>query len=141
MNEVLALIFILIGAFFMLIGSVGLVRLPDLYTRMSATAKTSTIGVSFFMLATAVFFDDMGVTGRSVAIIIFIFLTTPVSSHLLARAAYLDGVRLWERSIRDDLKGKYHMQTRELEGREGTIVTEDIPAAKSPPDEEIPDPE
>lgn len=133
MTEILAIVFALLGVFFMIVGSFGLVRLPDLYTRMSATAKTSTIGVSMFMLATAVYFEDTGVTGRVLAVIVFIFLTSPISSHLIARAGYLDGVKLWEGSVRDDLAGRYDLVTRELSSKEMAFADEQVPSAEPPP--------
>lgn len=102
------------GASFMLLATVGLLRLPDLFTRMHAATKTATLGVSCTLLAVAVHFGELGITTRAVLIIVFFFLTAPVAAHLIARAAYSVGVPLWERSVIDELRGRYDLQTGEL---------------------------
>ncbi len=114
-NEIIALILMLVGTFFMLLAGLGLLRMPDLYLRMSAATKASTLGVGFILLAAAVYFDSLGATSRAVATIFFIFLTAPVAAHRIGRAAYFDGVDLWRGTQRDDLRGQYDPQTHALE--------------------------
>ncbi len=105
--DVLVLITLLIGVAFMTIGALGLVRLPDLYTRMSASTKASTLGSAFLLISFALHFNELGVSMRALVVIVFLFLTTPVAAHLIGRAAYLNGVQLWEESIVNELAGYY----------------------------------
>ena len=102
------------GAIFMLLATIGLLRLPDLFTRMHAATKTATLGVSCMLLAVAVYFGELGITTRAVLIIVFFFLTAPVAAHFIARAAYCVGVPLWEQSVIDELRGRYDLCTHVL---------------------------
>lgn len=95
---------ILIGSGFALTASIGLLRLPDLYTRMHAASKAGTLGSCAVLLALAVHADDPAISLRALAGIVFFLLTVPISSHLLARAAHGAGHPLWRNSERDDLK-------------------------------------
>jgi multicomponent Na+:H+ antiporter subunit G len=81
-----------IGSLFMLLAAVGVLRLPDLFTRMQASTKSSTLGVACILLAVAVHFGRLGVTTQAVLVVAFFFLTTPVAAHMIARAAYVSGV-------------------------------------------------
>lgn len=92
-----------IGALFAVIAAVGILRMPDFYMRISATTKASTLGATFILAATALYFDDAAVSGKIVAIIAFVILTTPVAAHMIGRAAHRSGVPLWKESVRDDL--------------------------------------
>ena len=104
-----------LGAFLMFLAGVGLLRLPDIFLRMSAATKASTLGAGFILLAAALYFEDLGTTSRAIATIFFLLLTGPVAAHRIARAAYFDGSPLWEGTVRDDLQGHYDQQTHELE--------------------------
>lgn len=86
-------VIMLIGAAFALIAAIGLLRLPDLYTRTHAASKAGTLGSGLLLLALAVFSQELGVVTRAIAAIVFFLLTAPISSHLLARSAYLVGYR------------------------------------------------
>jgi multicomponent Na+:H+ antiporter subunit G len=88
--------------------------MPDLYTRMSATTKASTLGVGLILLGTAIFYQNIGIVVRAITIIVFLFLTTPVAAHIIGRAAYFDNVPLWKETKTDELKGKYNENTHEL---------------------------
>jgi multicomponent Na+:H+ antiporter subunit G len=94
------------GSFFSLVASVGLLRMPDLFMRLSATTKAATLGIALVLAAVAVHFDHPGVTGLVVAITVFVILTAPVAAHMIARAAYFNRVPLWRGSIYDDLRDK-----------------------------------
>lgn len=95
------------GAAFMLLAALGVIRMPDLFTRLQATTKASTLGVVCLLSAVAIHFDDVAITTRSAMIVGFVFLTAPVSAHVIARAAYLAGVALWHGSVIDELAGRY----------------------------------
>jgi multicomponent Na+:H+ antiporter subunit G len=108
--------FFILGSFLMFLAGLGLLRLPDVFLRMSAATKASTLGAGFILLAAALYFEDLGTTSRTIATVFFLLLTGPVAAHRIARAAYFDGVHLWEGTIRDDLYGHYDQKTHELEG-------------------------
>lgn len=103
MREVAVAVLLGVGTFFAVVAAIGVVRLPDLYMRLSATTKASTLGVTFLLGGAALHFGDAAVTGKAAAIIVFVMLTAPVAAHMLGRAAYFSGEPLWERSVRDDL--------------------------------------
>lgn len=93
----------LIGAAFTLVASIGLLRLPDLYSRMHAASKAGTLGSGVLLLGLALFAQDDAIVTRALAAIVFLLLTAPLSAHLLAKAAYAVGYRLWEGSVHDEL--------------------------------------
>ncbi len=99
-----ALLFI--GAVFTLLGAVGMLRMPDLLTRLQASTKAGTLGVGFILLAEVVHFGSLGVAVRILLIIAFLFLTAPVAAHMIARAAYYRRVPLWQGVRLDELRGR-----------------------------------
>lgn len=102
MTEIISGVFILAGTIFILLSALGIIRMPDLYTRMSATTKASTLGIGLVLTGTVLFWQDAAITFRAAAIIIFLFLTAPVAAHIIGREAWYRGVKLWKR----DGKGK-----------------------------------
>jgi CPA2 family monovalent cation:H+ antiporter-2 len=104
----------IIGAAFMLLAGAGVVRMPDLFMRMQAATKATTLGMSCIALAVAVHFGELGVTTRALAAIFFVCLTAPVAAHMIARASYFVGVPLWEGTIIDELRGHYDRRTHRL---------------------------
>lgn len=97
---------IIVGSIFALVAAIGLLRLPDVYTRMHAAAKAGTLGSGLMMIALAFAADDLASATRAVAGVAFIILTAPIAAHLLARAAYAVGYRLWDGSVIDEMSGK-----------------------------------
>jgi len=87
--ELFVALLILIGAGFTLLGSFGLVRLRDLYERLHTPTKATTLGVGSLLIASAVFFTwrEPGVSLHEVLVAVFLFITAPVSAHLIAKAA------------------------------------------------------
>jgi multicomponent Na+:H+ antiporter subunit G len=118
MTDLLIMILSTLGAVFVLLAGLGLVRMPDLYLRISVTTKAATLGIGLILVAAAMYFSEMGVTSRVVAIILFILLTAPVGAHLIGRASYFIGVPMWNRSVMDDLEGKYDKNTHILRNEE-----------------------
>ena len=100
---VIAGILILVGSGFALIAAIGLIRLPDLYSRMHAASKAGTVGSGLMMIALAVVADDFATVTRAIAAVVFFLLTTPIAAHLLARAAYKVGYSLWNESAIDEM--------------------------------------
>lgn len=99
--------FALLGAFFILMAAVGVIRMPDTYLRMSVATKSTTLGVSFCLVAFGIYFHQEMTTMRVLIIILFVMITAPVSAHLIGRAIYIDKHELWEKSLCDDLKDQY----------------------------------
>lgn len=87
--EVVVSLFVLIGASFALIGSLGLIRLPDFYMRLHGPAKATTLGVGSVLIGSMIFFStsDEGLSLHELLVAIFLFITAPVSAHIVAKAA------------------------------------------------------
>lgn len=103
MSEVLVSLLVVLGAGMVLLASIGLVRLPDLYTRMHASTKPATLGTSLVVAALAIHAGELGIGARALLVVLFFLLTAPVAAQRLAHAAYLAGVRRWPGTVRDDL--------------------------------------
>ncbi len=89
---ILSGLMILLGIFFMLVGSIGIVRLPDFYTRTHAISKSDALGV-MFVIGGLVIFEGFTLNSlKLVFIILFIFLANPIGSHAIARAAMKSGL-------------------------------------------------
>ncbi len=92
----------IVGAVFLLLASIGIVRMPDVYNRMQAGTKATTMGSILFLVGIAL--ASPGWSGKVILLIVFIVFTNPISSHVLARAAHSRGIRLSEKySVRDCL--------------------------------------
>ena len=89
LTEIAVSVLILLGAIFALLGSVGLARLPDFFTRLHGPTKATTLGVGAMILASSLYFTATrpGVSLHEIAVMVFLFITAPVSAHLLAKAA------------------------------------------------------
>ncbi len=96
---------ILQGAILSLIAAIGVIRLPDAYTRNHAASKSATLGVISILLGLFLYYIliDHHANSRVLLGIIFVFVTAPVAGHLISRAAYNTGVPLWNKSVQDDL--------------------------------------
>jgi len=115
MSEYIVLGLLLLGSFLVLVAGIGVLRMPDLFLRMSATAKAGTLGTGLMVLAAAIHFNEFVIYTRAFALIIFLISTAPVSTHMLGRAAYFDGVPLWKGTVQNDLHGHYELSTHRLE--------------------------
>lgn len=87
--EALVAAFLLIGSVFTLIGAIGLYRLPDFYTRLHGPTKATTLGVGSMVIGSMVYFSALqgSLSLHEVLITVFLFITAPVSAHMLAKAA------------------------------------------------------
>lgn len=103
-----------VGAIAILLASIGILRMPDLYLRLSVTTKAATLGVGMILVSAAFYFQNVGVTSRVIAIIFFITVTAPVSAQLIARAAYLIRTKMWKHTIINELEGMYDNKTDSL---------------------------
>jgi len=114
MMDLLIMILATLGALLILIAAIGLVRMPDLYLRISVTTKAATLGVGLLLLCTGLYFSEVSITTRAIAIVFFLLLTAPIGAHLIGRSSYVTGVPLWKKTIIDELKGKYDEKTHGL---------------------------
>ncbi len=87
--EIIISLFVLVGAFFTLVGSIGLFRLQDAFSRLHGPTKATTLGVGGVLWASLIYFGvrEEGIGLHELLITIFLFITAPVSAHLLAKAA------------------------------------------------------
>lgn len=103
-KEWLVITFLILGSCFMLVASIGIIRLPDIYMRMHATTKAPTLGMLLMLISICLFFGNLLTVVKSILIIFFIFLTIPVAAHMIGRAAHLIQTPKWEKTNRDDLE-------------------------------------
>jgi multicomponent Na+:H+ antiporter subunit G len=92
-----------LGSVLVLVAGVGLLRLPDLYMRMSATTKAATLGLGLILIGVAMVQGTWAVTWRVAATILFLALTAPIAAHAIGQAAYFAGVPLWHGTRVDEL--------------------------------------
>ena len=102
MIAVLTAVVWLVGAAFALLAAVGVLRMPDVFTRMQASTKASTLGLACLLIGTGLQLGDFGSFIRVASIGAFALLTTPVAGHVIARASYLADVPLWEGTVLDE---------------------------------------
>jgi multicomponent Na+:H+ antiporter subunit G len=94
---------LLAGASLMLVAAVGLLRFPDVYTRLSATSKAGTLGAALLLAGAAAAFEDRAIAGRALVTLGLVYLTAPIAAHRIGRAAWRSGVRPWRGTVVDDL--------------------------------------
>ncbi|WP_297092251.1 monovalent cation/H(+) antiporter subunit G [Thermococcus sp.] len=111
-------ILVLLGTFFYILSSLGLIRMPDVYNRMQTATKSATlgslgviIGVGIWALGTD--FGSIPWLTKTIVIAVFLLLTNPISAHALIRAAYRSGIPLWEGSVVD--RYREHLEAKEKE--------------------------
>lgn len=104
--QIISMLFIFTGALFSVISAIGLIRLPDMYTRSHAASKASTLGVMLLMFGVFLYFigKDHHFEPTLLLAILFIFLTGPIGGHLIMRSAYFINTPYTKETVRDDLK-------------------------------------
>jgi multicomponent Na+:H+ antiporter subunit G len=108
-KDILSAVFMLIGALFMLVSSIGMIRLPDFYIRNSASTKSVVLGVLLTLLGVGIHYNDTMIFIEIFAILFFVFLISPLSAHIVSRAAVITKVKFWEKTNLKDLED-YHRQ-------------------------------
>ena len=116
--NVLTTVALAVGLFFLLVGALGVLRLPDVYLRMIAASKCITLGITGMLLASVLHFTAIGTSRdastpegssavaastKAVLVILFQFVAGPVGTFMLARSAHVDRVRMWKGTLSDDL--------------------------------------
>ena len=95
----------LAGSTLVLLAAIGVLRMPDLFMRMQAATKATTLGLACLLAATAFQLADFSSFIRAISIGAFVMLTSPVSTHVIARAAYRTNVQLWKGTVVDEWRG------------------------------------
>ncbi len=95
---------VLIGAFFTLVGSIGLYKLPDFYMRLHGPTKATTLGVGAILIASMLYFgfSTESVSMHEILVTVFLFITAPVSAHLMAKSALHIKLKTVERTHTDE---------------------------------------
>jgi multicomponent Na+:H+ antiporter subunit G len=94
---------LLSGAFFSLLAAIGVVRFPDIYTRMHAATKAPAFGILLLQTAAAIYFASFYAIAVSLLVIIFIFMTAPVASHSISRVAHMLDIPKWKGTLMDEM--------------------------------------
>lgn len=106
-TAVLAGFFVVTGVGLMTITAIGLLRLPDVYSRMHAASKTTSLGLTFTFVGAAILHGTAEAGVKLGLAALFLLLTQPVAVHLLSRAAHRVRVPLWEGTLWDELAERY----------------------------------
>lgn len=102
--QYITLICIWIGIAFIAIAAVGILRMPDVYTRMSAVTKAVALGVGFILVGVVFHFNDTTVMVKATVIVVFLIFSLSVSAHVIGLAAYEDHTAMTDRTFLDELQ-------------------------------------
>ena len=102
MIDIVTAVLWLAGSAFSLLAAVGVLRMPDVFTRMQASTKASTFGLGCLLIGAALQMGDLASFIRAASIGAFVLLTTPVAGHVIARASYVANVPLWKGTVLDE---------------------------------------
>jgi multicomponent Na+:H+ antiporter subunit G len=125
MTDLVTAIVWLVGSAFALLAAVGTLRMPDVFTRMQASTKASTLGLGCLLIGAALQMSDFGSLIRVASIGAFVLLTTPVAGHVIARASYFADVPLWKGSVLDERRDSERGTGRDLPERHSVLDTDD----------------
>jgi len=89
LSEIFSWVFILMGSFLVLVGSLGLIRLPDFWSRLHGASISDTGGVLFLILGMMLQASSIWIFLKLLAVGIFLFISSPTASHAIANAAYV----------------------------------------------------
>lgn len=113
--EIVIIGLLVLGTMFCVLAAIGMARMPDVYSRMQAATKAGTLGVACLLLATSMHAASLPVIVEGILVILFLFLTSPIASHLIARSAYFVDVPRWKNTTIDELKGCYDPNSHRLD--------------------------
>ncbi len=102
--DLISVIFLVAGALFILIASIGLLRMPDIYIRLHATTKSASLGILLIFAGTALAFGSLALWIKAVISVVFIFITVPIATHVIGRVAHSMGIPQWHKTSKDDLQ-------------------------------------
>ena len=118
MTDILTVIMWVAGSAFALLAALGVLRMPDVFTRMQASTKASTLGLGCLLIGAGLQLGDFASFVRVASIGAFILLTTSVAAHVIARASYLADVPLWDGTVLDE-RGRHSQRAPERERPRG----------------------
>ncbi len=95
--DIISTVLLVGGAFFMFTGALGLLRLPDFYTRLHATGKCDTLGEVLIIVGCMIYQGWSFITIKLFFLMLFIFIANPVATHAIMKAAYVTGVKPWKK--------------------------------------------
>ena len=106
--DLLTIILLIGGAFFALTGAIGIIRMPDFYSRVHPAGKSDTLAQTLLMtglLFQTVQDESFGYQGgiKLILIVFFLLLTTPTATHAITKAAHIDGLRPWQKEQQGDV--------------------------------------
>ncbi len=112
----LVILLLIFGTFFIFSATIGVIRFPDIFTRLHAATKASTLGIAGILIGAFIFLyarHDI-VSGKLILGIIFTLLTAPVSAHMIGRAAHMSEVKPWSRDgiVRDEYEEAKRMEKK-----------------------------
>ncbi len=102
--NIVSLVLMLVGSIWICLAGIGVLRLDDIFLRMSASTKAATLGVSVLLLGSALSFGEAAIFFRALVVIIFLYVTAPIAAHMIGKAAFMRGVKLSPKTVRNDLK-------------------------------------
>ena len=91
MTTIVTTVFFFLGAFFILVSAIGLIRFPDLFTRMHATTKATSFGLLLIIVGASLHFNIPVIWLKALLVIVFIYLTAPLAAHSIAKTAEKKG--------------------------------------------------
>lgn len=114
--ELIGVLLIFIGSIVSVISAIGIIRFPDIYSRAHAATKTTTLAVLLVLVGAFLYFwlAEMFISVRLLLGILFVFLTAPVSGHLILRAAYRSNVKMADTTLEDELKDYLEKENKQL---------------------------
>lgn len=114
--ELIGVLLIFIGSIVSVISAIGIIRFPDIYSRAHAATKTTTLAVLLVLVGAFLYFwlAEMFISVRLLLGILFVFLTAPVSGHLILRAAYRSNVKMADTTLEDELKDYLEKENKHL---------------------------
>lgn len=134
-REIISCVLILTGVVFMLISTLGLLRLPDFYIRMSAITKGTTLGLGLILSGMGIYFNQPDILLKVLAIIVFSFFTAPVAAHVVGRTAVQNKIPFWDRTNTKELKD-YVKQENLVEHENRDSYIEEFRKNKGAPDDQ-----
>jgi multicomponent Na+:H+ antiporter subunit G len=123
MTDLITAIMWIAGPAFALLAALGVLRMPDVFTRMQASTKASTLGLGCLLVGAALQLGDLASFIRIVSIGAFTLLTTPVAAHVIARASSVADVPLWEGTVLDERQNAADRVRQDEQPPEGETST------------------
>jgi multicomponent Na+:H+ antiporter subunit G len=118
--DLVAMVLAVLGVLLQLVAALGVLRMPDLLTRMHASSKAATLGTALILLAVGIHFGRSDILARTGLIILFLLLTAPVAAHMIGRAGYRDSRADSNENVIDEYRA-----TLEAEDQDATERRED----------------